>query len=81
MVSATSFNPEVGTIIDSYNGVNIYYNGNNFKNVLGRNVSEDGYNLGLKYQCVEFVKRYYYKRYGHKMPTPMVMQKIFLIHH
>ncbi len=69
LVSSTSFNPEVGTIIDSYNGINVYYNGSNFKNVIGRNVAIDGYNLGLKYQCVEFVKRYYYKRYGHKMPN------------
>lgn len=33
----------------------------------GRN-TVDGYNLGLKYQCVEFVKRYYYKHLQHKMP-------------
>ncbi len=35
--------------------------------VEGRHVY-DGYNLGLKWQCVEFVKRYYYKHYKHKMP-------------
>lgn len=33
-----------------------------------RNTTSDGYNLGLKYQCVEFVKRYYYQHYNHKMP-------------
>lgn len=66
--SATSFNPKVGTIIDHYNGVSVYYNGKNFKNVIGRHMTADGYNLGLKYQCVEFVKRYYYTVYGHKMP-------------
>lgn len=32
-------------------------------------MTPDGYNLGLKYQCVEFVKRYYYEVYGHKMPN------------
>ncbi|MGN2920302.1 hypothetical protein ACTFQ5_16360 [Aliivibrio fischeri] len=36
--------------------------------VLERNVAADGYNLGLKYQCVEFVKRYYYEYFNHKMP-------------
>lgn len=61
--------PEIGTIIDRYNGVAIYFNGN-LRNTDGRNVTSDGYNLGLKWQCVEFVKRYYYLRYGHRMPDP-----------
>lgn len=60
--------PEVGNIIDNLNGVNVYYNGS-IKNVIGRNLTGDGYNLGLKYQCVEFVKRYYYERFNHKMPN------------
>ncbi|MNL19474.1 Bifunctional glutathionylspermidine synthetase/amidase [compost metagenome] len=45
----------------------MYYNGG-VDNVLGRNVTKDNYNLGLKYQCVEFVKRYYYEFLNHKMP-------------
>ena len=60
-------NPKIGQIIDSLDGVEIYYNGK-INNVIGRNKSRDGYNLGLKWQCVEFVKRYYYEVYGHKMP-------------
>lgn len=59
--------PSIGEVIDSYNGINVYYNGNQ-ANVFGRNVTADNYNLGLKYQCVEFVKRFYYINYGHKMP-------------
>jgi len=55
-------------VIDTFNGVDIYYNGK-VANVSGRNVTSDGYNLGLKYQCVEFVKRYYYEYYNHKMPN------------
>ncbi len=58
---------KVGRVIDSFNGVDIYYNGR-VANIQGRNVTADGYNLGLKYQCVEFVKRYYYEYYNHKMP-------------
>lgn len=58
---------ETGDILDSLNGVYVYYNGN-VSNVSGRNLAPDGYNLGLKYQCVEFVKRYYYQHYHHKMP-------------
>jgi len=58
---------EVGQKIDSINGVAVYYNGG-VGNVDGRELTKDGYNLGLKYQCVEFVKRYYYKELNHKMP-------------
>lgn len=68
-LSFTSFNPERGEIIDSFNGVNVYFNGHTFTTVSGRSTTMDGYNLGLKYQCVEFVKRYYYQVYGHKMPN------------
>lgn len=57
----------VGQKIDSLNGVYVYYNGS-VDNVIGRNTTADGYNLGLKYQCVEFVKRYYYEHLNHKMP-------------
>lgn len=55
-----------GQKIDNLHGVYVYYNGKT-QSVSGRNVSH-GYNLGLKYQCVEFVKRYYYQHLKHKMP-------------
>ncbi len=57
----------VGKPVDSLNGVIVYYNGE-VGHVLERNVASDGYNIGLKYQCVEFVKRYYYEYLKHKMP-------------
>lgn len=57
----------IGQKIDSLHGVYVYYNGN-VKNISGRSLSKDGYNLGLQYQCVEFVKRYYYEHLNHKMP-------------
>lgn len=60
-------NYEVGQKVDELNGVVVYYNGG-VGNVDGRALSKDGYNLGLKYQCVEFVKRYYYEELSHKMP-------------
>lgn len=56
-----------GDPMDSLNHVIVYYNGD-MNHVDGRNVTDDGYNLGLKYQCVEFVKRYYYEHLNHKMP-------------
>lgn len=58
---------EVGQQVDNLNGVFVYYNGG-VGNVTERNTTADGYNLGLKYQCVEFVKRYYYEHLNHKMP-------------
>lgn len=58
---------QIGDVLDDLNGVKVYYNGG-VGNVSGRNTTADGYNLGLKYQCVEFIKRYFYERYKHKMP-------------
>lgn len=55
-----------GQAIDSLNGVPVYYNGST-NTVKGR-TTIDGYNIGLKYQCVEFVKRYYFQHYQHRMP-------------
>jgi surface antigen len=57
----------VGQVIDQLNGVTVYYNGG-VGHTAGRNLAADGYNLGIKYQCVEFVKRYYYEHLQHKMP-------------
>lgn len=59
--------PNYGMPLDSLHGVVVYYNGK-IGNTSGRNKTEDGYNLGLKYQCVEFVKRYYFQHLHHKMP-------------
>ena len=58
---------KVGQKIDSLNGVYVYYNGI-MSNVSGRATTPDGYNLGLQYQCVEFIKRYYYEYLNYKMP-------------
>lgn len=57
----------VGEKLDSLHGVYVFYNGG-VGHTGDRNLAPDGYNLGLKYQCVEFVKRYYYYHYKHKMP-------------
>lgn len=64
-----NWNPRyrVGSEVDRLNRVAVFYNGG-VGHSSGRNLAPDGYNLGLKYQCVEFVKRYYYERLNHKMP-------------
>ncbi|RXJ51537.1 CHAP domain-containing protein [Gelidibacter gilvus] len=59
---------KVGDTLDVFNDVYVFYN-KSMNNVSGRNLTKDGYNLGLKWQCVEFVKRYYYDYLNHKMPN------------
>lgn len=75
--NANAFELKVGDKLDSFNGVGVYYNGKDFKNSDGRSLSTDGYNYGLKYQCIEFVKRYYHQVYGHKMPNTFGHAKDF----
>lgn len=63
------YNPKkVGDTLDVFNNVYVFYN-KSMNNTSGRNLAIDGYNLGLKWQCVEFVKRYYYDHLNHKMPN------------
>lgn len=57
----------VGAQIDQLNGVAVYYNGG-VGHCDGRNLAPDGYNIGIRHQCVEFVKRYYYEHLHHEMP-------------
>jgi hypothetical protein len=68
-------NFEIGQPIDSLNSVIVYYNGG--VNHVEKRHTKDGYNLGLKYQCVEFVKRYYYEYLNHKMPDSYGHAKSF----
>jgi hypothetical protein len=71
LIIKSAINPNlrysIGQPLDSFNNVVVYYNG-----MVGhtgeRNVGADGYNIGMKYQCVEYVKRYYYQKLRHKMP-------------
>lgn len=66
-----------GTKIDEYKGVVVYSNGANFMSDHGLNYSFDGYYYGYKWQCVEFVKRFYYLKYEHKMPDGAGHAKYF----
>lgn len=59
---------EIGERIDSFNGVDVYYNGEKISESHGRNLADGGYNLGQKWQCVEYIKRYYYEYFNHEMP-------------
>lgn len=67
---------QAGDAVDSIHGVKVYYNGD-VSATHGRNLTPDGYNLGLKYQCVEFIKRYYHEHLHHKMPDSYGHAKSF----
>ena len=70
-------NRKVGREIDSYRGVSVYDNGLLFFRSHGKNYSPDGYYFGQKWQCVEFIKRFYYQAKGHRMPDVMGHAKSF----
>jgi len=66
---ALYLNPyKVGRVLGEYKGVQIIENGLVFYKNHGKNYSFDGYYYGQKWQCTEYVKRFYYDVYGHKMP-------------
>ncbi len=70
VIKKSNPNPDyaVGQVLDSLNGVYVYYNGS-IENIEDENVAKDGYKLGLKHHSEEFIKRYYYEKYKHKMPN------------
>lgn len=66
-----------GTKIDQYKGVAVYSNGTDYMSSHGLSYSDDGYYYGYKWQCVEFVKRFYYEVYHHEMPDGAGNAKYF----
>lgn len=68
---------KIGRVLDSYKGVSVYDNGLFFFRSYGKNYARDGYYFGQKWQCVEFVKRFYYEAEHHKMPDVMGHAKSF----
>lgn len=65
----------IGQPLDSLHHVVVYYNGG-VNHVSSRNMAGE-YNVGLQYQCVEFVKRYYLEALNHKMPDSYGHAKSF----
>lgn len=60
--------PDCGERVGVFEGVVIYSNGSEVYKSHGKNFSKDGYYYGHQWQCVEFVKRYYYEAHKHRMP-------------
>lgn len=59
---------EIGEITSRYKGIPVYENGIMFFNSQGKHYASDGYYYGQKWQCVEFVKRFYKLVFQHEMP-------------
>ena len=59
----------VGGVIATYKKVPAYQNGTKVTRSHGRHYAEDGYYYGQKWQCVEYVKRFYHDALGHSMPS------------
>jgi len=59
---------QIGLERDSYRGVAVYENGFLFFRGHGKNHAADGYYYGQKWQCVEYIKRFYKVALNHKMP-------------
>lgn len=71
MANDESINPlivEIGTETDSFRNVPVFDNGPLKDISHGRHYSNNGYYFGQKWQCVEFVKRFYYQVLNHEMP-------------
>ncbi len=61
----------VGRVLDSYRGVPVYDNGLLFFRSYGKHFAQEGYYYGQKWQCVEFIKRFYHDAKSHKMQDVM----------
>ncbi len=61
--------PGHGEVVHTHNGVPIYSNGLQVFKSSGKHTADDGYYYGRKWQCVEFIKRYYHDAHDHHMPN------------
>lgn len=57
----------IGNVLDTYKGVDVFFNGDDYVETFGKHYSSDGYYYGYKWQCVEYVKRFYKDALNHEM--------------
>ncbi len=67
----------VGRSLDSYRNIEVFDNGLLYFRAYGRHYSSNGYYYGQKWQCVEFIKRFYFDAFGHRLPDVMGHAKDF----
>ena len=68
---------KVGKVLDTYRGVQAYDNGLLYFRSYGKHYAQDGYYYGQKWQCVEFIKRFFHDAKQHNMPDGMGHAKTF----
>ena len=77
-LNAITHSFSIGDSVDSFNGVVVYNNGMDYPKSYGKHYSNDStYYYGKKWQCVEYIKRYYYDYFQHKMPNGFGHAKSF----
>lgn len=59
---------QAGARLDEFRGVAVFDNGPLIAKSHGRHYAPDGYYFGQKWQCVEYVKRFFHQAHGHHMP-------------
>ena len=67
----------VGKVLDSYRSVSVYDNGLLYFRSYGKHYAQDGFYYGQKWQCVEFIKRFFHDAKHHNMPDGMGHAKSF----
>ena len=61
--------PKAGDIVTTYRTIPVHSNGDNYTLSYGKHYAANGYYYGQKWQCVEFVKRFYHDAFNHQMPS------------
>lgn len=59
---------EAGKVLTTYRDIPVRSNGDDYQVSHGKHYAADGYYYGQKWQCVEFVKRFYHDAFDHHMP-------------
>jgi surface antigen len=68
----------IGDSLDSFNGVIVYNNGMDYPKSHGKHYNKDSsFYYGKKWQCVEYIKRYYFDYLHFEMPNGMGNAKDF----
>jgi hypothetical protein len=67
LLTSCSMPLKCGDPLGEFNGVYAYYNDGYDSCEEGRHLSSDGYSYGMRWQCVEYIRRYYKDVFDHEM--------------
>ncbi|MBK1829254.1 CHAP domain-containing protein [Verrucomicrobiaceae bacterium R5-34] len=67
--SGADVNAPIGSEVARYKNVPAFQNGTVITTSHGKHYAADGYYYGQKWQCVEYVKRFFHDALGHHMPS------------